>query len=69
MLEFSEGHLISKSIWQGRGAAGIIRLLHVKTHFQLADLLTKALGLNQFKTLLAKMRVLNINSPILHLEG
>ena len=35
----------------------------------MADLLTKALNLNQFTALIAKMRILNIHSSGAHLKG
>ena len=47
---------------------GVIRLLHIRTQSQLADLLTKALSAHQFHNLLSKMNVLNVHSP-LPLEG
>ena len=47
---------------------GVIRLLHIRTQSQLADLLTKALSTHQFHNLLSKMNVLNVHSP-LPLEG
>ena len=49
--------------------AKVIKLIHVKTQCQLADLLTKALGMNQFCSLLSKMGMVNIHSPSVHLEG
>ena len=39
--------------------AKVIKLIHVTTHCQLANLLTKALGLNQFSCLLSKMGMMN----------
>ena len=45
--------------------AKIIRLIHVKTQCHL----TKALSLNQFSSLLSNMGIVNIHSPIAHLEG
>ena len=47
---------------------GVIRLLHIRTQSQLANLLTKALSAHQFHNLLSKMNMLNVHSP-LHLEG
>lgn len=47
--------------------AKVIKLIHVKTQCQLTDLLTKALGLNQFCSLLSKMGMVNIHSPSVHL--
>jgi len=49
--------------------AKVIKLNHVKTNSQLVDLLTKAFGLNQFSNLLCKMGMVNIHSPLSHLEG
>ena len=45
-----------------------IKLIHVRTHCQLADLLTKALGFNQFSNLVCKMGMVNIHSAV-SLEG
>lgn len=56
-------HVVKDKVVQG-----VIRLLHIKTQSQLADLLTKALCAHQFHALLSKMNMLNIDSP-LHLEG
>ena len=39
--------------------AKVIKLIHLTTHCQLANLLTKALGLNQFSCLLSKMGMMN----------
>ena len=44
---------------------GLIRLLHIRTQSQLADMLKKALSTHQFHNLLSKM---NVHSP-LPLEG
>ena len=49
--------------------ARVIKLNHVRTHCQLADLLTKALGYKQFSELMSKMGLINIYSPSVHLEG
>ena len=49
--------------------ARVIKLNHVRTHCQLADLLTKALGFKQFSELMSKMGLINIYSPSVHLEG
>ena len=46
----------------------VIKLIHVRTHCQLADLLTKALGFNQFSNLVCKMGMVNIHSAV-SLEG
>lgn len=40
----------------------VIKALNVKTHDQVADALTKALGQAQFHHLIGKMVVLNIHS-------
>lgn len=47
---------------------GVIRLLHIKTHSQLADLLTKALSVHQFYMLLCNMNLVNIHTSF-HLKG
>ena len=49
--------------------AKVIKLNHVRTHCQLVDLLTKALGHKQFSELTSKMRLLNIYSSSVHLKG
>ena len=41
----------------------VVRLLHIKTKSQVGDLLTKALGSQQFQFLLGKMNMVNIHSP------
>ena len=46
----------------------VIKLNHVRTHCQLADMLTKALGYNQFSNLVGKMGMMNIHTPTA-LEG
>ena len=46
----------------------VIKLIHVRTHCQLADLLTKALNFNQFSSLICKMGMINIHS-VASLEG
>ena len=46
----------------------VIKLIHVRTHCQLADFLTKALGFNQFSNLICKMGMVNIHSTV-SLEG
>ncbi|CAI9765492.1 unnamed protein product [Fraxinus pennsylvanica] len=43
--------------------AGEVKTLHIASQEQLADLLTKPLGGNKFKSLLLKMGILNIHSP------
>ena len=47
----------------------VIKLNHLRTHCQLVDLLTKALGYKQFSELVSKMGLLNIYSSSVHLEG
>ena len=49
--------------------AKVIKLIHVKTQCQLADLLTKALSYKQFSDLSSKMGLINIHQPSVHLEG
>ena len=46
----------------------VIKLNHVRTDCQLADMLTKALGYNQFSNLTCKMGMINIHTPAA-LEG
>ncbi|XP_023875967.1 uncharacterized mitochondrial protein AtMg00810-like [Quercus suber] len=46
----------------------VIKLNHVRSNCQLADMLTKALNHNQFSNLTSKMRMLNIYTPTA-LEG
>ena len=47
----------------------VIKLIHVRTHYQLADVLTKALSFNHFSELISKMGLINIHLPPVHLEG
>ena len=47
----------------------VIKLIHVRTHCQLADVLTKALSFNHFSELISKMGLINIHLPPVHLEG
>ena len=47
---------------------GFIRMLHVKTNSQIANLLTKALNAHQFSFLVSKLNMVNIHAP-LPLEG
>ena len=47
---------------------GYIRLLHVRTNSQIANLLTKALNAQQFSLLVSKLNMVNIHAPLL-LEG
>ena len=42
----------------------VIKLIHVRTHCQLADLLTKALNFNQFSSLICKIGMVNIHSAV-----
>ena len=56
-------HVVRNKVLQG-----VIRLLHIRTQSQLADLLSKALSAHQFLGLLSKMNMANIHSPI-PLEG
>lgn len=44
--------------------AGLITLHHIRTHDQVADILTKALGRDQFRTLLSKLGVHNLHAPM-----
>ena len=46
----------------------VIKLNHVRSNCQLADLLTKALNYNQFSILSCKMGMINIHKPAT-LEG
>ena len=48
---------------------GVTRLMNIRSQSQLADLLTKALNLSQFTTLIDKMGIMNIHSNGAHLEG
>ena len=47
---------------------GYIKMLHVRTNSQIADLLTKALNAQQFSLLLSKLNMVNIHA-LLPLEG
>ena len=49
--------------------AKVIKLIHVRTQCQLADLLTKALSFNQFSELISKMGLINIHLPSIHIKG
>ena len=49
--------------------AKVIKLIHVRTQCQLANLLTKSLSFNQFLELISKMELINIHLPSIHLEG
>ena len=51
-------HLIREKI-----QSGVIRTLHFKSQNQLADLMTKALGSQQFQFLVGKMGAHNIYAP------
>lgn len=44
--------------------AKLIRLLHIRTKSQVGDLLTQALGSQQFSSLQDKMNMVNIHSPL-----
>ena len=44
-------------------AAGALRLAHVRTHHQLADLLTKPLAAHKFRPLISKMGIINPYLP------
>ena len=46
----------------------VIKLNHVRTHCQLADLLTKELNFNQFSSLICKLGMINIYLAV-SLEG
>ena len=48
--------------------AGVIKLMDIRTQYQLVDLLTKALSWNQFYGLLTKMGISNIHSHDVHLK-
>ena len=50
-------------VFRDKVLAKMIKLIHVTTHCQLDDLLTKPLGLNQFSNLFSKMGMVNIHSP------
>ena len=43
--------------------SGLLKTLHVSSHNQLADILTKALHPTQFNLLLGKMGMKNIHAP------
>ena len=49
--------------------AKVIKLIHVRTQCQLADLLTMVLSFNHFSKLISKMGLINIHLPSFHLEG
>ena len=59
---------INCQIIRDKVLAKVIRLLHVRTKSQVANLLTKALNSQQFSHLLSKMNLMNIHSPV-PLEG
>lgn len=42
---------------------GLLQTFHVAMHHQLADLLTKPLGITKFLSLVTKMGILNIYAP------
>nr|XP_023885120.1 uncharacterized protein LOC111997276 [Quercus suber] len=47
----------------------VIKLNHVRTHCQLADMLTKTLSFNQFSNLVCKMGMINMHTVAAALEG
>ena len=49
--------------------AGVLKLMDIRTQYQLADLLTKALSWNQFHGLLTIMGISNIHSHDVHPKG
>ena len=46
-----------------RVASGMLKLVHVKSTHQLADLLTKPVSASQFRGLMSKLGILNIYLP------
>jgi len=56
---------IEKDCHNARNAviSGRIKTIHVRTHNQLADILTKALGYPDFVKFLPKLGVLNLHTP------
>ena len=52
-------HLVRDKVLEG-----FIRMLHVKTNSQIADLLTKALNAYQFSFLVSKLNTANIHAPL-----
>ena len=56
-------------IMRDKVLAKVIKLNHVRTQCQLADLLTKALRYKQFSELISKMGLINIYHSLVHLEG
>ena len=56
-------HVVSDKV-----LAKVIKLIHVRTQCQLADLLTKALSFNKFLELISKMGLINIHLPSVHLK-
>ena len=56
-------------IMRDKVLAKVIKLNHVRTQCQLADLLTKALRYKQFSELISKMGLINIYHSSIHLEG
>ncbi len=53
-------HLVREKIQDG-----LVKTLHVTSHNQLADLITKSLGSQQFQSLVSKIEVHNIYAPSL----
>ena len=52
-------HLVRDKVLEG-----FIRMLHIKTNSQIADLLTKALNAYQFSFLVSKLNTANIHAPL-----
>ena len=52
-------HLVRDKVLEG-----YIRMLHVGTNSQIANLLTKALNAQQFSLLVSKLNIVNIHAPL-----
>ena len=67
---FMKGQSISKLtvVVKYKVLGKVIKLNHVRTHCQLADMLTKALSFNQFSNIAYKMGMINIHTAAA-LEG
>lgn len=52
-------HLVREKLKQG-----LIKILHISTHDQVADILTKPLGRSVFISLISKLNMLNIHVPL-----
>ena len=52
-------HLVREKVLEG-----FIRVLHVNTNSQIADLLTTALNAHQFSFLVSKLNMVNIHAPL-----